>query len=200
MRFSRVAEVAITKRRALSAGDSSSGFICENVKIPIPNQHLKINILDGCGQKINEHPRGCLFRLNKSGCSFIIQEKETVAWVNSLRFPTSGEKRLAIKTRRTETKRNCLVFPTSRMTSSSATVIVVHIRLPLEGVKCGAQHVAGLGVSWRQLGVRYAFLSFALFRFLPLPVSSPPQNERNEYFTGRSWCRERHNQRSRNRA
>ena len=47
VRFSSVAGVVITKGRALSAGDSSSGFICENVEIPIPNQHPKENILEG---------------------------------------------------------------------------------------------------------------------------------------------------------
>ena len=47
VRFSSVAGVAITKRRALSAGDSSSGFICENVEIPTPNQYPKENILEG---------------------------------------------------------------------------------------------------------------------------------------------------------
>ena len=37
-----------------------------------------------------------------------------VARLNSLGFPTSGKKRLVIqKTRRTETKSNCLEFPTS---------------------------------------------------------------------------------------
>ena len=50
-----------------------------------------------------------------------------VARVNSLRFTTSGEKRLTIKvkTRRTEMKRNCLEFPASTMTSCSATSMVL---------------------------------------------------------------------------
>ena len=131
------------------------------------NQHPKRNIREGWRQEINEHPQGCLFRLNKSGCSFIIQEKETVTWVNSLRCPTSGEKRLAIKTRRTETMRTLLEFPTSRRTSCSAMSICTRLRQAQKGVYQARHSARGIG-GLRASGTR--FFPSLPFRFLPFTL------------------------------
>ena len=69
-----------------------------------------------------EHPPRRLLQLNKSARSFIIQGRETVARLNSLGFSTSGEERLVIGTRRTETKRNCLKCPTTWFADRHASI------------------------------------------------------------------------------
>ena len=146
------------------------------------NQHPKRNIREGWRQEIDEHPQGCLSRLNKSGCSFIMLEKETVTRVNSLRCPTSGEKRLAIKTRRTETK-NFLEFPSSMMTSCSAMSICTRLRQAQKGVYQARHSACGIGGLRASGTCFFPSLSSGSFH---LPLSCAPQYERNEHFAGRS--------------